>query len=65
MPRIFLMGILLWGMISWSATPFKLFITVQRWFESTRSVLLGYLRTMPKDVGRQVISGLGLPPRGV
>ena len=52
MLRIFLMGILLWGMISWSATPFELFLTVQRWFEMTRRIVLCYLRTMPKDVGR-------------
>ena len=29
--------------------PLELFPTVQHWFERTRSVLLGYLRTMPQD----------------
>ena len=29
--------------------PLERFLTVERWFERTRSVLLGYLRTIPQD----------------
>ena len=49
MPPIFLIRILFWGMILWVAKPLELVLTLQRWFDTTRSVLRGYLQTMPQD----------------
>ena len=43
MPQIFPIGKLSWGMVLWWGTPFGLFLTVQRWFDRTRTILPGYL----------------------
>ena len=39
MPRIFLIGILLRGVILWTAMPLELFFTVQRWFGKAKEHL--------------------------